>query len=237
MIKKYRGVLLLVIGLIFATISAYVYQASLEKNVKTAKVVRVKKKIVAYQPVTKEQIEIVSVSLSAIPPNAITTMNEVVGKNLNANLAPGTILQSDYFAEKDGDGLGVPLSEKKNPRLRVYTMPGPLIVKRGYVKVGDRVDVVGAIRTNKDTEDKLLASNVEIVAISKDEQRENIAVSLLLDVDVARKVHLFQTARGDIDLFLRPYQSQDSNQSTYRMSELVGEESSKPYDEPKESIQ
>ncbi|KIV58941.1 hypothetical protein AM501_23935 [Aneurinibacillus migulanus] len=237
MIKKYRGLFLLILGIVLAGLAAYIGQKTIQSNVKTSPVVRVKKEIVAFQPIKKEQVEVKQIAISAIPPNPVTRTEDIVGKNLNTSLAPGAYIQSEYLAKKDGEGLGVPLSEKKNPRLRVITLPGSLIVKRGYINTGDHVDIIGAIKSNKDTVGEELASNVEVIAISKDEQRENITISLLLDVDAARRVHLFKTANGDIEYLLRPYESQNGSQTKYSISDIVGKENSEPYVEPKKNVQ
>lgn len=232
-LKKARGPILLVIGVLIAFIVAISYQRTLVQTTKTDPVVVVKEKIQAFQPVKDEQVYIKYIPRSAIPNNAIKDKKSVVGKNLNSSLAPDTVLQTDYIASKDGDGLAAAITEKKDPSLRVITLTGTLNVKGGYIKVGDHVDIIGGLRSNKDATGVSLASNVEVLALNKEKQ-ESSTISFLVTVDQALKIHTFKTAQGDFEYLLRPYQAKDGSNAIFHLSNVVGKENTEPNAETKQ---
>jgi Flp pilus assembly protein CpaB len=227
--KKVRGWGALAIGLLLAIIAGVIYQQTIYRNTHLQSVVVISKPIQAFQPVTSDEVSVSKLPIASIPGNAIHDPKDVVAKNLKSMLMPGTILLSSYLATQSGDGLAVNLTNKKDPKLRVITLPGSLNVKGGYILVGDHVDIIGGLRAEKDAVGVTLASNVEVIAINKDQQQGSSTISLIVTVDQARQIETFKTASGDFEFLLRPYQGADGDKVPFHLSDVVGKENSVPY--------
>lgn len=234
--KGRKGWIFLVLGIVVGIIAVVVQQQINTANNTLKPVVRVKEAIPAFQPVEKNQVEKVEIPVAAIPKNSITDPAQVIGKNLKSMLVPGTILQTDYLASKDGDGLAVALTEKKNPQYRTITLNGTPIVKNGYIKVGDRVDVLGAVKSNNDTTGVPLLSNIEVLALSGEQQQDK-TITLVVTPEQALKLHTFKYGQGDFEFTLRPYQATDVPNTIIHMSDIVGKENAVPYESKKRVVE
>ncbi len=181
--------------------------------------------------ITHDDIKVVDWPANAVPANAMSNPNELVGRGLVLPMIQNEPFLPMKLASKDV-GAGLPPAIPEGMRA-VSVKVNEVIGVAGYVLPGTRVDVVATVSPTlqpADTTSKVILTNVQVVAagtkIERDTERNKpiavTVVTLIVDPNDAEKLTLAAT-EGKIQLALRnPLDKQAPATRGIRPAMLVG---------------
>lgn len=146
---KNSGIYLLVIGLILAGVAAYGVLKFMYAATNSVPVVVAKNKIMPYTTIQVEDLEIKQLPRAAVQDTMFPSVQPVVGKYARTVIPAGYPVSADVFAEGNtaSGSLTTVLNELQNATLRAKSFPIDSVgALNGKVGVGDRVDVIGAMK-------------------------------------------------------------------------------------------
>jgi pilus assembly protein CpaB len=158
-----------------------VIAASAEK----IKVLYAKQTIPGYVPIDKpeEMFEIREVTKDEIR-DGIGEFEKVKGRVLRIPLARGKPLaESDLYGPNEIIGITVKLKPGERPMTVKVT---PLTGTAGFIRPGDRVDIIASARVREQSKAKMILQDIEVLAIDQSVQTENQQVARPADLVTLR---------------------------------------------------
>lgn len=226
-----------IIALLFGLLTSYFLYEFLAKVEKDTTKIEMETVVVAAQDVptytllTREMVKLQKVPVGSAHPHALRQPEEAVGKITIIPLIVGEQLLQEKVAGKDnlGSGLAFKIPEGKRA-LSIQT--SAIRGVAGFLKPGDRVDVLCVMETGETSESMVILQDIEILAAGAnlDPHREseeqdtksenNQTLTLAVTVEEAQALFLADV-RGDIRLILRgPAEEQTVEAKAFQMKDL-----------------
>jgi Flp pilus assembly protein CpaB len=141
-----------------------------------AKVLVAKQTLAAQTALTADNVEVRDVSQDAVQPNALTSLNDVLGKGLNQPVAAGQQILNQYVnnsEQPDIKKLADLVPAGKRAMSVTFT---ELNTAGGLVAPGDYVDVIGVFNKNTLGKDQsmLLMQDILVLAVAQDTSVEQL---------------------------------------------------------------
>jgi Flp pilus assembly protein CpaB len=104
-----------------------------------------------YTQITRDDVKVTDVPTAAIPPDAITKLDAILGKYLKSPVYKGDVIRSARIAAVTGPEslMSAKVTELGRPDLRAFALP--YTAENGVggeIKAGDRVDIVARVPAN-----------------------------------------------------------------------------------------
>lgn len=176
---------------------------------RTARVVVAKKQIPAYTAITQDMVYQKEVAESSVEPGA-ASLEEVIGSITKQEIVQGRqVVRSMLFDKREAAGLAFSIpAGKRAVTIRVNEVIGV----GGFVKPGDRVDILGTFKSDVSSVDMTttVLRNIEVLAVAqemdeKDRNKARVAASVTLAVTPAEAEKLVLAEElGSLRLALCP---------------------------------
>ena len=242
--RNTRTLIVVAVGLLFATGSAYlVYRSALQLPARPQEAPHVFAVVAARSlglgsRVTKDDVKLVAWPPDSPVPNGYSTVAAVLNRGVIAPISLNQPLTAENLATIEA-GAGLPPSIPPGMRaisVRVNEVNGVA----GFVVPGTRVDVMVIMKRGAETISRVVASNIQVLTAGtrydQDVAREgkpipSTVVTLMVTQEDAGRIGL-AGAEGQIMLTLRnPLDTEPTISTPVRMSALTGE----PVSEPREN--
>jgi pilus assembly protein CpaB len=186
---------LLIIALICAAGASFLVYRTLKIaskpkviEIPKADLVFAKTTIPARTQVSAEQLKVRRVPREAVTPDSVQKIEEIVGMIAKAEIIQGEPVNSNRLFRK-GDKMG--LSSIIPEGMRAITIPiDEIIGVAGFVKPGERVDLIGTIQPqwSKESISWTLLQDIQVLAVSQDMGISNQGSDLVNSQSVKAKV-------------------------------------------------
>jgi Flp pilus assembly protein CpaB len=210
--KKRSGLLLLMIGILCGILTLVTYNKQVSMAAEFVPVVKAKEEIQPFMAVKREQVYIEEIPKGALPVNAYSKLEDVVGKHMRGIVPKDTMIVSDWITTSEKVGLASIFStELKDPTKRVIALEGTFLIDVKNLSPGDYVDVIGTIKGKAKIANYVTANKAKVIKVSEKENAgQKGYVVLVMSMDEARMTEMVQRI-GKIEFLLRPYESKDGD--------------------------
>ena len=193
--KNKRRVWIITVFLaLFTTGLIYVYlnqvsAASEENKVKTETVVVAVTSIPGHIKVTADMLETKEIAEDAVHPDALTSIDAVVGGTTTTDLMAGEQILSERIVTDTGDA---PLAYRVPENMRAITVPTTEVdTIGGYVLPGDKIDILASYTSAEDVSVVEKIQNIEILekgpyAVGAEGQQTGVPTSITILVTPAQ---------------------------------------------------
>lgn len=209
--KKKSGAVFLILSIGFAVAAAMFTGVVLNSYVKTSNVLVVVQEIEPYQMIERSHVGVLSIPTNAVPDDAVTDIDSVVGKYAKSGLLKDTIIRRGHLVDDmQGSSVSAMLTQTENPNMRAFALPYDAIISiGGMVNKEDRIDLIATLKLSEGdfhgTIAKLIARNVRVLGVTTDSQ--NLA-SIIVAVTPEQAEELaFLLEDGKVYACLNPYDS------------------------------
>ena len=173
---------------LFTTGLVYVYlsqvaAASEENKVKTETVVVALTSIPGHIKVTADMLETKEIAEDAVHPDALTSIDAVVGGTTTTDLMAGEQILSARIVTDTGDA---PLAYRVPENMRAITVPATEVDSiGGYVLPGDKIDILASYTSAEDVSVVEKIQNIEILekgpyAVGAEGQQTGVPTSITI---------------------------------------------------------
>ncbi|HHY46266.1 MAG TPA: Flp pilus assembly protein CpaB [Firmicutes bacterium] len=193
-----------------------------------ARIVAAKQVIPAYTVITQDMVYLKVIPGDAVGPDAITRLEDAVGSIAKQEIARGQeLLRSMVLNGREEGGLAFLIPPGKRA---VTIQVNEIIGVGGFIKPGDRVDVLGAFRSEESSVDMSMTvlQNVEVLAVAqemeeKERNKARVATSVTLAVTQKEAERLILAEElGNLRLALCPFPRGASSGTSSRASSASG---------------
>lgn len=173
--------------------------------------------------VTADMVKIKTIPAEAVHPQAITSLDKVIGKTSCAEIIAGEQVLSNRIVI---DPKKAALAYRIPQNMRAVTIPNNEIQGvAGYINIGDKIDILA---TYKDKDINPVSTtytqlqNIEVIAVgnaktSEEDKKKSLSASITLSVKPAQaEVLVYALANGSLHYTLRnPIDTEKTNLNFY----------------------
>lgn len=219
-VKKGGGAMFLVGAVLFALAAAFLSVRTVQGFNETAQAVVAVKDIPAYTQVTRDDVRMADVPKAAIPADALTKLDAIVGRYLKSPVYKGDVIRSARIADVKGAGglMSARVSELGRPDLRAFALP--YTTENGVggeIKPGDRVDIVASVKMDTANGQvgcgKIVGRNVLVLTAQPGQQNSAGTIIVALTPQQIEDI-AFALTSGQVRFALNPYNSDEKASNT-----------------------
>lgn len=149
----------------------------------------------------KENVEVKNIAKSAVPSNAVLSLEEIEGKMAISKIYKDDIITSNKFAEKGNDALG--LSSSVEDGMRALTINVDVDTGlNGLLQIGDRIDILTVVAENDTAISKVLLENKEVIALNTRINNQNKDKDITVEGDMYTTVTILVTKQEALQIAL-----------------------------------
>jgi len=213
--KGSKGALIfLVLSVFFAVLAGIVFVNYTSEFNESVSVPVAAVDIGPYQKITATMIKTVEIPRISLPKDALTKVDDIVGRWTNATILAGETIRSARLASVSGQDsvLAAKLTSLGKPDLRAFALPWePETAVGGEIVPGDRVDIIASVRmeSQKGTIGfgKIVGRNVLVLDVVKPSQGKPSLIVALTPQEIEDIA--FALTSGTVRFALNPYDTDE----------------------------
>jgi Flp pilus assembly protein CpaB len=217
--------IVLIVSIVAGLAAALLSVNYLRTAARTVKVLVASKEIPAFTALTADQFTLRAVPMSAVPTDSMTDAAQVAGKYNRTLILAGSVMRNGYVAEatEQGGWLSAKLTETRIAGTRAFAIAvDNATAVGGTVEVGDKVDIVAAVKVDRTngpaiTFAKVIAAAAPVLFKSAPDGSAKATVVVQVTPAQAEAIAFAQTS-GTISLATNPFRPDNAAQSTPGMT-------------------
>lgn len=218
--KKAGNALFLLAAVCFALGAAYMTVQTIRGFNEVAPVVVAARDIPPYTQVTRDDVKVADVPTAAIPSDAITKLDAIVGKYLKSPVYKGDVIRAARIATVTGPDslMSAKVTELGRPDLRAFALP--YTAENGVggeIKAGDRVDIVASVKMDTPNGQvgcgKIVGRGVPVLTAQLGGQNSTGTIIVALTPQQIEDI-AFALTSGQVRFALNPYNADEKAAET-----------------------
>ncbi|HLO02562.1 MAG TPA: Flp pilus assembly protein CpaB [Symbiobacteriaceae bacterium] len=213
--QRSGGSLLLVISLIAGLVAAFLTVSVVRGATRLTSVIVATQEIQPYTAITAEMLTVKQLPASAVSADAIKDPAALVGRYTRSLVLPDAVLRTGYLATAAGNSgsVAAKLSETNVPGARAMAIAvDNATAVGGTLQVGDKVDVIAAVKVERQgapttTVSKVIAKGIPVLYTTPADTAAKATVVVQVTPSMAEEIAYAQTA-GTVYLATNPYQTE-----------------------------
>lgn len=219
--QRSGGMVILVISIVAGLVAAGLSVSFLKGVARTTTVLVVTQEVPAFTPLTPAMFRTEQLPSSAVPADAVKDQAALSGRYARTLLLPGTVVREGHLATSSGaaGSLAAKLTETGQAGMRAIAIPVDNATGvGGTVQVGDRVDLIAAVRIDRNnapgtTFSKVIARAVPVLYVTAAEGTAKATVVVMVPAQLAEDIAFAQTA-GTVWLATTPFRTETETEPT-----------------------
>lgn len=213
--QRSGGSLLLVIALVAGLVAAFLTVSVVRGATRLTSVIVANQEIQPYTAITAQMLTVQQVPASAVAADAVKDPAALVGRYTRSLVLPDSVMRDGYLATAAGNSgsVAAKLSESSVPGARAMAIAvDNTTAVGGTLQVGDRVDVIAAVkieRTNAPTTtlSKVIAKGVPVLYTTPSDSAAKATVVVQVNQSMAEEIAYAQIS-GTVYLATVPYKTE-----------------------------
>jgi pilus assembly protein CpaB len=205
---------ILVVSIVAGLIAALLSVSFLKGVARSTTVLVATQEIPAFTPLTPAMFAVQQLPSSAVPSDAVTDMSALTGRYARTIILKGTVIRQGHLATASGatGSLAAKLTETGQPGMRALAIPVDNATGvGGTVQAGDKVDVIAAVRVERQngpatTISTIIGKAIPVLARTEADGTAKATIVVMVTPKQAEEIAYAQLA-GTIYLATNPYRT------------------------------
>ncbi len=219
--QRSGGLVILIVSIIAGLLAALLSVSFLRGMARTTNVLVASQEIQPFTPLKPEMFTMQQLPGAAVPADAVTDIAQLRDRYARTLLLPGTPLRAGHLATSSGraGSLAAILTETGKPGTRALAIPiDDATGVGGTLQVGDRVDIVAAVKVDRQNApatqfSKIIARAVPVLHRTYEENSNRGTVVVQVSPAQAEEIAYAMIA-GKIYLATNPYTTDTESEKT-----------------------
>lgn len=210
--QRSGGMVILVVSIVAGLIAALLSVSFLKGVARSTTVLVATQEISAFTPLAASMFTVQQLPSAAVPADAIKDVSALNGRYARMAILPGTVIRQGHIATASGNSgsLAAKLTETGVPGMRALAIPVDNATGvGGTIEAGDKVDVIAAVRVERQngpatTFSKVIGKAIPVLHRTEAEGTAKATVVVMVTPAQAEEIAYAQLA-GTIYLATNPY--------------------------------
>ncbi|HWI66248.1 MAG TPA: Flp pilus assembly protein CpaB [Symbiobacteriaceae bacterium] len=210
--QRSGGMVILVVSIVAGLIAALLSVSFLKGVARSTTVLVATQEISAFTPLSASMFTTQQLPSSAVPADAVKDVSALTGRYARTIILKGTVIRQGHLATSTGSSgsLAAKLTETGQAGMRALAIPVDNATGvGGTIQAGDKVDVIAAVRVERQngpatTFSKVIARGIPVLHQTAAEGTSKATVVVMVSPQQAEEIAYAQLA-GTIYLATNPY--------------------------------
>ncbi|MDF2629910.1 MAG: hypothetical protein K0R39_3741 [Symbiobacteriaceae bacterium] len=217
--QRSSGMVILVVSIVAGLLAALLSVSFLKGVARSTTVLVATQEISAFTPLSASMFTVQQMPSAAVPADAIREVSALTGRYARTIILKGTVIQQGHLATASGaaGSLAAKLTETGAAGMRALAIPVDNATGvGGTVQPGDKVDIIAAVRVERQnapatTISKVIAKGIPVLHRTEAEGTAQATVVVMVTPQLAEEIAYAQLA-GKIYLATNPYRVDPANE-------------------------